>query len=202
MARRPDQTARNEHERAARQQAARRRQRRKRAFITTAVSLPIAALVTFVVLQPEPVALANVETFPDLGQEHIDPAAPLPAYNSVPPTSGPHAPTPAPCGIYRQPVPDIFSVHSLEHGAIVIQYPVGTDSTTTDALESFARDAGTHVIVAPREDQQGEIAATAWTRKLVIPPDLNGLAEFYARYAQNGPERGVPCPLEVDETNT
>jgi hypothetical protein len=163
------------------------------------VSVALSAIVAFLALQPESAALAAVETFPDLGQIHIDANAPTPEYNSNPPTSGPHAATPASCGIYRQEVPDALAVHSLEHGAVIVQYDPATSASTRSEIESFARDAGSHIIVAPRESLDGEIAATAWTKKLTLDESLEGLDAFYFRYARNGPERGVACPVEVDE---
>lgn len=71
------------------------------------------------------------ETFPDLGGEHLsddDTSAVIAGslgpleYNSVPPTSGTHSPFWAECGVYLQAIPDIVQVHSLEHGAVLIQY--------------------------------------------------------------------------------
>src|SRR5207245_4681509 len=45
------------------------------------------------------------EQFPDLGNEHIQTATdPHEAYNSDPPTSGPHLPYIAPWGIHTRPI--------------------------------------------------------------------------------------------------
>ena len=118
----------------------------------------------------------------------------------TPPTSGPHAPSPAPCGIYRQPVPDIALVHDLEHGVVVIQYDPTISDEERDQLEGFGRDAGTHVIVAPREGMASTIAVTAWTKLMTLDEfDLPAIEGFYGEFAQFGPEAGVQCPFQVDE---
>src|SRR5581483_2784265 len=62
------------------------------------------------------------------GQEHIARNAAHVAYNSIPPTSGPHyndAGAPTPWGIYQDPIQNEVQVHNLEHGGIVIQYSCG-----------------------------------------------------------------------------
>ena len=43
-------------------------------------------------------------------------------YNSFPPTSGSHNPSPAIYNVYDDPVDQMLLVHNLEHGAIVVQY--------------------------------------------------------------------------------
>lgn len=175
-----------------------RRMRRPLIIGGIALAAVVAALASG---GSEPVELTDIETFPDLGAEHIDPSAPTPAYNSNPPTSGPHAGTPAPCGIYLQVVPDIFAVHSLEHGAVVAWYnPDTVPATELGALQEFARDAGTHIIVAPRQDAPDPLVLTAWTNLLRLDGfDQTRVRAFYDQYAQAGPERGVPCPLQIDE---
>lgn len=186
-----------------RRQAEARRLRNRRFLITGIVAAVLIGAVFFFATRPEPEALANVQTFPNQGQEHIDPSGPVPAYNSNPPTSGPHAPAPAPCGIYRQPVPDVTQVHDLEHGVVVIQYGSETADEERQQLEDFARDAGTHVIVAPREGMDVKIAVTAWTKLMTMDTvDVSAIEGFYGQFAQFGPEAGVQCPLQVDESQS
>lgn len=148
------------------------------------------------------------ETFPDLGREHVsdeDTDAVIagslasPEYNSVPPTSGTHSPFSAQCGIYLQTVPDIVQVHSLEHGAVLIQYNPEIDPADISALQEFAREKGSHMVVAPNPAVVPYIAMTAWTVRMEMSTlDLVAVEAFWLDYANEGPER-VPCPFEVDE---
>ena len=149
------------------------------------------------------------ETFPDLGRDHLsdeDTAAVVagtlapPEYNSVPPTSGTHAPFWAPCGVYIEAIPDIVQIHSLEHGAVLIQYNPEIDPADISALEEFAREKGAHVVVAPNPAVVPYIVLTAWTVRLEMSTlDLAAVEGFWLDYANEGPER-VPCPFEVDES--
>lgn len=65
-------------------------------------------------------------------------AAPaLSTYATIPPASGPHDPSPLPPGIYDSP-PDVYrTIHSLEHGAVIIWYAPGTTGKALDDLLAF-----------------------------------------------------------------
>lgn len=148
------------------------------------------------------------ELFPDLGRDHLsdeDASAiiagtlPPPDYNSVPPTSGPHASFWADCGIYVQVIPDIVQVHSLEHGAVVVQYNPEIDPDDIAALRNYAREKADHIIVAPNPDIGSYIMLTAWQVRMELATlNLEAMDAFWFDYANEGPER-VPCPVEVDE---
>src|SRR4051794_9781387 len=45
---------------------------------------------------------STVQTFDDMGRDHIGPGTPVPQYNSNPPTSGPHSPQFVDWGIFNQ----------------------------------------------------------------------------------------------------
>ena len=189
-----------EAEAEERRMAAARYVRNRRLAIGAGIAVILIGAIVFFATRPPPVALANVQTFTDQGQAHLDAGAPAPDYNSDPPTSGPHAPAAAACGIYRQAPPDINLVHDLEHGVIVAFYDPASASEARDDLEAFARDAGTHVIVAPREGMAAPITLTAWTHMLTLDGfDAAAVDAFYGEYAQRGPEAGVACPLQVDQ---
>ncbi|MGH8872998.1 MAG: DUF3105 domain-containing protein [Acidimicrobiia bacterium] len=113
-------------------------------IVLVVVILGGAVLLAIDVSQPEPPSppeLEAVETFPDMGGQHLAPGEPVPMYNSDPPTSGPHSGTQAPCGIYRQPVPDVAYLHSMEHGAIVVQYDPGLPQEQIEELEEIGRSS-------------------------------------------------------------
>jgi hypothetical protein len=181
--------------------AAARSLRNRRLAIGVGVAVLLVGAIVFFATRPPPVALASVETFPDQGQLHLGPTDPVPVYNSDPPTSGSHAAAAAACGIYRTAPPDINLIHDLEHGVIVVYYNPETASDVREDLETFARDAGTHVIVTPRDGMENPVTLTAWTHLLRLDGyDRQAIDAFYGEFAQRGPEVGVPCPFQVDQT--
>jgi len=161
----------------------------------------LVAAITFVVTRQGPVEVSGVQTFADQGRPHIQPGAPTPSYDSDPATSGPHSGQSAACGIYRREIPTVVQLHDLEHGVVMLQYSPDLDRSDRDTLEAFGRDEGSHIIVAPRSGMDEPIVLTAWTKRLGLQAaDDAALKAFYDRYARNGPERGVPCPNQVDES--
>lgn len=151
-----------------------------------------------------------VETPGDRGVAHLtqDQVAAIeagtqapPDYSSVPATSGTHAPNWAPCGIYRQQIPEMYVVHTLEHGAVVVYYrPAEVSGEALAGLEDLARDFSTHIVVMPYPEMAIPVALVAWGHLAARPAlDLDEVRAFWAEYAQRGPESGIACPFEVDE---
>ena len=102
------------------------------------------------------------ETFAIQGQEHIAVGATHEAYNSNPPTSGPHYAQPANWGVYQTELPDEQLIHNLEHGGIWISY-VGIDDATKAALEKIAK-SNSKIIVTPRSKNDAPITLVSWGR--------------------------------------
>jgi uncharacterized protein DUF3105 len=121
---------------------------------------------------------------PDIDHQHIGsagmPTAPsLSTYATIPPASGPHDPTPLTAGIYDTP-PNVYqTIHSLEHGAVVIWYaPSATGQALDDLLAFYGQsdpDVGqAKIIIAPYDfPDQGtdgqlpagvQMALVAWHR--------------------------------------
>jgi len=149
---------------------------------------------------PPPPELETVETFDDLGTQHLVVGEATPNYNSNPPTSGPHADTPAACGVYRQPVPDVNSLHSMEHGAIVVHYDPELSQEQVIDLEQIGRDVGGEIIVTPRPDNPSAVVLTAWTKLLALDEvDGDVIAAFESEFGNRSPEAGAQCPFQVDE---
>lgn len=162
----------------------------------------VVALVVVVlaIARDDAPELAAVETFPDMGRDHLAPGETPPEYNSDPPTSGPHAAQAAACGVYDSEVPDHIQVHNLEHGAIVVQYRPDLGQTEVEALRDYARSKASHILLAPRSDLTHPVVVTSWTRMLRLDSiDLDTVEAYYQRYVGTGPEVGVPCPFAVDE---
>ena len=118
-------------------------------------------------------------------------------YNSDPPTSGPHWPSPAPRGFYSTLVPDERLVHNLEHGYVVIHHNCNPALPECDRLmEDLERvfNPNQKVIVNYRPQTQSRIALTAWTRLDTMEEfDEVRIAEFIEAYqGKIGPERNAP----------
>jgi Protein of unknown function (DUF3105) len=131
--------------------------------------------------------------FPSQGHCHIGQSCPRPAaeyetfaYNSDPPTSGPHVEQFLPTFFSDQPVPKKILVHLAEHGNVVILYnsdKVGVE--TVSFLRSQAlfydqvsendpqalEEQGRAVIVAPYPQLKSMIALVAWTRLDTLDTD-------------------------------
>jgi hypothetical protein len=146
----------------------------------------------------------------DLGVEHLSAevveaivagTADPPRFSSVPATSGPHAPTPTPCGIFRREVPEIFNIHTLEHGAVIFYYqPDVISDEELIELEVLGRELATHVIVMPYSALEVPLAMVAWGRLAELDQvDLDAARSFWAEFAQRGPESGIACGVTVDE---
>ncbi len=81
----------------------------------------------------------------------VSTAPPLSTYRTQPPTSGPHDQNPLTAGVYSTP-PDVYrTIHSLEHGAVIIWYSPTAPRAAVAQITSFysAASNNDHVIVAP-----------------------------------------------------
>jgi len=123
---------------------------------------------------------------PDIDHAHIGTPPvttppPLSTYATIPPASGPHDPSPLGAGVYDTP-PDVYrTIHSLEHGAVIIWYsPDATGKQLDDLIEFYRQPAGdpeigqAKIIIAPYDyPDQGaagqlpagvQMAVVAWHR--------------------------------------
>lgn len=109
------------------------------------------------------------ERFASQGNRHVEPGTAVATYNSVPPTSGPHAPQIAAWGSYFPgDVPHVQTlIHNMEDGGVILWYQPGeTDDETlarVTALEDVARGYR-RVVIAPFDDLPSTFTATAWQR--------------------------------------
>ncbi len=188
-------------QREARRKAAQARARRRRIIIWSGAIAVVVVIVAFLVFRPLPEELSEVQTFPNIGQDHLAEGETPPVYNSSPATSGDHSPTAAQCGIYTSEIPDALQVHNLEHGTVAIQYQPGLDAAEIQALEDYARTKSSHILVAPREDLGDPVVVTSWTRMLGLQSaDIETIDIYYDEFAFSGPEVGVPCAFAVDQS--
>jgi hypothetical protein len=114
------------------------------------------------------------ETFPPMGRQHVDELSKSFRYDSFPPTSGPHFGIPAVYNVYDEPVPQLRIVHSLEHGAVAVQYGSKVPPQTVQQIVTWYAESPEGMIVAPLPasmpeaapapaDAQSKIFLTAWT---------------------------------------
>ncbi len=104
---------------------------------------------------------------PLLAASHIGVGTSHEAYNSNPPTSGPHYVQPANWGIYEKELPDEQVVHNLEHGGIWISY-TNIDTSTKSKVEDLANRYPLSVIVTPRAKDDSKITLASWGRLMKL----------------------------------
>lgn len=139
--------------------------RRRRAWISGLAIAVVAAVIVgyFAYRAGADLPGAKLE---DQGNAHIQMASePHAAYNSDPPTSGPHLPYIAPWGIHTEPIARELQVHNLEDGGVAVQYRCDTPCPELVAkLTEIVRRYETQVLLAPYPGMRTRIALTAWTR--------------------------------------
>lgn len=142
---------------------------------------------------PAPLAVTNHE---NQGQEHIAEGAEHIAYNSNPPSSGPHYAQPADWGVKDSEIADETLVHNLEHGGILILYKPGLSDHQLTELKQIAAGlpqsgfGNIKVILAPRAKNDRNISLVAWTVTYHLDqPDEKLIRQFYETYVDKGPEQ-------------
>jgi hypothetical protein len=138
--------------------------RRQQWLIGGAVAVVAALVVGYFAYR----AVADLPgaSYPDLGNAHIQTLGePHAAYNSDPPTSGPHLPYLAPWGVHTEPIAKELQIHNLEDGGVVVQYSCATPCPDlVDKLKAIVQRYDRQVILAPYPGMKTRIALTAWTR--------------------------------------
>ena len=177
--------------------------RSKWRFIAGGVALLVVAAVLvwfFMFRDSVDTSGLNVQTFEDQGREHLNSGEVNPNYNSNPPTSGAHDPSPVSWGVYTaglEPFPTKENlVHNLEHGGVVIYYDASKLSADQQKalIEKgvfWVKEKRTKVVVVPWTGlKEGTaVAATAWTKLMELPDlDLDKLTKFVDAYEGPGPE--------------
>ena len=127
------------------------------------------------------------------------------AYNSDPPTSGPHYAQPAQAGFYDEALPDETLVHNLEHGYVIIWYNCAglSDSdcqtiktqikTVMDNAKPVTITGTKKLIAVPRPNMGTLIALTSWGRIDKLNSfNEQEMAEFINDFRNEAPEPGAP----------
>ena len=167
-------------------------------YILIAVGVVLIAAVLVVIVRntiAEQTPLGDLSipdtsvSYPNQGQTHIAVGQAHPAYNSNPPTSGWHYVDPAPWGVYPNQLPDETLIHNLEHGGIWLSYKDPTNQDIINQLVDIANKYPSHIIVAPRPQNDSPIAVAAWGQLLKMDTvNADVIYAFIRRYRKNGPE--------------
>jgi hypothetical protein len=103
--------------------------------------------------------------------QHVNDINAKPAWNTFPPSNGPHYPIPAVWDFYTEPVPLMQSVHNLEHGGIAIEWGNKVPKAQIDRIERFYAGSPNAMLAFPLSKLGNKIALVAWTQK---PSEVRG----------------------------
>ena len=116
-----------------------------------------------------------------------------PTYEVDPPAGGPHLAAAAPPGFYTgSTVPaDGNLVHAMEHGFVVLWVNPDLSDEKMAQVEELSDQFGRELIVTERAGLAGEVAVTAWHKRLLcgelVPAKV---ALFTSSFKDEGPEKG------------
>jgi len=118
-------------------------------------------------------------------------------YQTSPPASGDHWPTPGRCGFFEDGLPDERVVHNMEHGNIVVNYnlPLASDvSALRNALDGIGLNNIWGVARAYDGIPTGQLALSTWgIIDTFVGIDRDRISRFFEAYSGGGPEGGIPC---------
>ena len=125
------------------------------------------------------------EKITDMGNQHIGAEPSSYVWNSRPPTSGPHIGQLAGWGEQQETVPEVYQVHNLEDGGVIMHYncPEGCPDEVA-ALRDIMADVGPdRLILHPYTNMESRFAVTAWTRLLTLDAvDRDQIVAFIDAY--------------------
>jgi hypothetical protein len=137
---------------------------------------------------------SEVQSFEDQGRAHMEDGQTF-AYNSNPPTSGPHSGRYAPWKVNNFEVPKEILVHNMEHGGVIVWYNCKTTRKTLtqsqcdqlyQQLEQTTQpliDAGKEIVVSRYGNMNHIIALTAWGKLQTLEQfDLVEINKFIKNY--------------------
>jgi hypothetical protein len=128
----------------------------------------------------------NVDHFQSDGSDGYP--RPFP-YSTNPPTSGPHAPSWLPEGIYETPQDDTRMVHNLEHGHVIVTYHPAVPAAVLARLRAVVGLYDQEVLLVPRPSNDVPIAVVSWGRLLKQTEyDEPAVQNFIDRNRAHGPE--------------
>ena len=136
-----------------------------------------------------------------LDSPHI-PIAETATYSTTPPTSGPHWPATAQCGIYDEELPDELVVHNMEHGNVVISHNLvdpGEVRRLTEVAHRLPNFNKWGILRPYSNIRPGTVAMTAWgVMEQLRGVDEGQIERFFEAYHANRlsaeSQQGGPVP--------
>ena len=116
-----------------------------------------------------------------------------PTFEVDPPAGGPHLAAAANPGFYRggEAPPDGQLVHAQEHGFVVLWYRPDLPAERMTQLEQLSDSLGRELLLVPRPSLDGEVAVTAWHKRLLCEELVPSKVTLFTRsYVDQGPEKG------------
>lgn len=140
----------------------------------------VLGLLVLVATRPhpgEPVVSQGNKHLKSSDEQHV-------AYNTRPPTSGPHMGGKANWGVHETQIQDELQIHNLEDGGVIVHYdPVKVGETTIQTLTGIVNNYKDKVILEPYADLETSIVLTAWTRIDKLPAfDEQRIKDFINAY--------------------
>lgn len=182
-------------------QRAIRRKLIRRMFFIGGTIIIIALIILLGIFLSKKLAIVppgGTVIYEELGREHIGLNDKLPReYNSNPPSSGAHYPSPANWQVYDYEVNDKIFIHNLEHGGIWITYKPSISKDIIAELNGIVQEfKGSKLVMAPRSANDNDIAVVSWAHvyKFNVSGDhLSGqqkkdIENFYMALKNHAPE--------------
>jgi Protein of unknown function (DUF3105) len=137
---------------------------------------------------------------PDEGNTHITKESEVPDYKTNPPTSGNHNPEQLADGAYAEYPEPWYTVHSLEHGRIAIQYSPDLPERDQLAIKGVFDQDPAGMLLFPNPDMPYDVAVTAWTQLMGCEryegaKTLDAIRDFRDTYRGLGPESLIPIVI-------
>lgn len=187
--------------RARRAKQARARARRQRALRLLSIALVVAVVgggFVWLALDSRPSGAPDgVVDVDETDRNHVQGEV---DYTNQPPAGGDHAGVWQNCGFYDQPIANENAVHSLEHGAVWIQYADDADEPTMQRIRQMADEP--FVLASPLSDLESPVVLSAWGKQLQLDsiddPRVDQFVEAFVQGPQT-PEPGAVCTGGVGE---
>ncbi|MEV2276322.1 DUF3105 domain-containing protein [Nocardiopsis sp. NPDC049922] len=173
------------------------------AGVSAAAALVLGLLAFAVFMEIRSRIIPGLEEFEVGSYQHVDVGERV-DYAQSPSVGGDHWAYWQNCGVYPEAVTPELGVHSLEHGAVWINYAPDLAQDQVDALVDMY-SPGDYLLITPHDDLDAPIVASSWGRQITAETaDDEALQRFVALYERGTdvPEPGAACSGAVSATES